>query len=143
MHAAKTYGTGEKVILSVEDDPACYEILEMAFRQVGGNLRLYRVENGEEALNFLRGSPEYSDAPKPHLILLNINLPMISGFEVLQAIKDNPALASIPAVVFSSSDLDRDKAKCLALGARDFVTKPSDFDEFVKRLRYACSLTLG
>ena len=140
MQPAKTYGTGEKVILSVEDDDAAFVLLEFGFSEVGGDFRLYRVEDGAQALDFLRQSNGYDNAPKPDLILLNLNLSRVSGFDVLHAIKDDASLSDIPAVVFSSSELDRDKANCLALGARAFITKPTDLNEFLNVLRNVCNL---
>lgn len=140
MLKPKIYGTGEKVILSVEDDNAAYLLLEMGFNEVGGDYRLYRVEDGSEALGFLQRSGSYVNVPKPNLVLLNLNMPRVSGFDVLEKVKDDPAIADVPFVVFSSSRLDRDKARCLALGARAFVTKPSDLEEFLKVLRNVCSL---
>jgi CheY-like chemotaxis protein len=74
------------------------------------------------------------------LILLNLNMPRVTGLDVLQAMKNDASLHDIPAVVFSSSALDRDKAKCLALGARGFITKPTDLNEFLKVLRNVCDL---
>lgn len=140
MQPAKTYGTGEKVILSVEDDHAAYLLLQFGFSEVGGDFRLYRVEDGQQALNFLRRSDQYATAPRPDLVLLNLNMPRVTGCDVLQAMKDDASLSDIPAVVFSSSALDRDKATCLALGARGFITKPTDLNEFLKVLRNVCDL---
>ena len=140
MKPDKTYGTGEKVILSVEDDHAAYLLLQIGFSEVCDDLRLYRVEDGQQALNFLRRSDPYATAPKPDLILLDLNMPLVTGLDVLQAMKDDASLHDIPAVVFSSSTLDSDKAKCLALGARGFITKPTDLDEFLKVLRNVCDL---
>lgn len=107
---------------------------------MGGDFRLYRVQDGAQALDFLRQSGRYVDAPKPDLILLNLNMPRVNGFEVLQAIKDDPSLSDIPSVVFSSSAMDRDKATCLALGARAFITKPTDLNDFLNVLRNVCDL---
>lgn len=140
MLPAKIYGTGEKIILSVEDDNAAFLLLQIGFNEVGGDFALYRVEDGKEALDFLRRRGRYVDAPKPNLVLLNLNMPRVSGFEVLQAIKDDPNISDIPAVVFSSSRMDKDRAKCLALGARSFVTKPADLDQFLRVLHEVCSL---
>ena len=140
MQPAKTYGTGEKVILSVENDHADFLLLQMGFDEVGGDYRLYRVQDGAEALAFLRRTGPYVNAPKPNLVLLNLNLPRMTGFDVLQAIREDPTIQDVPSVVFSSSRLDRDKVKCLALGARAFVTKPNELDEFLKVLRNVCSL---
>lgn len=143
MQPTKTYGTGEKVILSVEDDPAAYLLLEIGFQEVGGDFQLYRVEDGEAALAFLRRSGPYAHVPRPHLMLLNLNLPRVTGFGVLEAMKNDPTIEDIPSVVFSSSRMDKDKAKCLALGARGFMTKPSDLDEFLSVLRNVCSLVVA
>ncbi len=140
MLPAKIYGTGEKVILSVEDDNASFQLLDIGFREAGGDLRLYRVTDGRHALDFLRRFGPYASAPKPDLVLLNLNLPRVSGFDVLEAIRDDPSIQDIPAVVFSSSSLDRDKARCLALGARAFMSKPMDWDEFQHAVREICAL---
>jgi len=140
MLPKKTYGTGEKVILSVEDDHAAFLLLEIAFKEVGGDFQLYRVEDGREALDFLRRHGRYLDAPKPNLVLLNLNMPRMNGFEVLEAMNDDPAMNDVPAVVFSSSRMDEDRAKCLALGARSFMTKPRELDEFLRVLHDVCSL---
>src|SRR4051794_15518753 len=140
MQPAKICGTGENVILSVEDDHAAYVLLQLGFNEVGGDFRLYRVEDGAQALEFLRRSGDYATAPKPNLILLNLNMPRVTGFDVLEAMKADPELSDVPAVVFSSSRMDRDKAKCLALGARSFVTKPTELDEFLSVLHDVCKL---
>src|SRR5579883_1326631 len=138
MRPVKTYGTGAKVILSVEDDDAAFLLMQLGFKDVGGDFRLYRALDGEQALAFLERAGEYRDAPKPDLVLLNLNLPRLRGDEVLTAIKADPALSGISTVVFSSSHLDRDRARCLALGARDFITKPTDLDDFLRVLHQVC-----
>jgi CheY-like chemotaxis protein len=112
----------------------------MGFEEVGGDFKLYRVDDGGKALDFLRRRGRYVDAPKPNLVLLNLNMPRMNGFEVLQAIKQDTSISDIPAVVFSSSRMDKDRAKCLALGARSFVTKPADLEQFLCVLRDVCSL---
>jgi chemotaxis family two-component system response regulator Rcp1 len=140
MLPAKRNGTGKRIILSAEDDDAAYRLLELGFNELGAEFHLYRVNDGQHAIDFLRHSGLYVNAPKPDLVLLNLNMPRVNGFEVLQAIQDDPAINDIPAVVFSSSRLDRDKANCLALGARAFVTKPSDLNNFLNVLRSVCSL---
>jgi CheY-like chemotaxis protein len=126
------------LVLSVEDDDSAYLLIRTAFRHLGIGMELQRVENGEEALNFLKRVGRFSNAPKPRLILLNMNLPRMNGLEVLSAMQADQELRDIPAVVFSSSSLDADKAKCLALGARQFITKPNNYDEFVDAIRCAC-----
>ena len=112
----------------------------MGFDDVGGDYRLYWVQDGAEALGFIRRTGPYVNAPKPNLVLPNLNLLRMTGFDVLQAISDDPTIEDVPTVVFSSSGLDRHKVKCLALGARAFVTKPNELDEFLNVLRHICSL---
>ncbi len=130
--------TPRRVILSVEDDSAAYFLIRSALQDLGLELELQRVENGEDALAFLKRRGDFINAPKPSLILLNMNLPRIGGPEVLAAMRIDESLRDIPVVVFSSSQLDADRAKCLALGAKQFITKPSNYDEFVNAIRCAC-----
>ena len=134
-----SFGTGEKVILIVEDDHAAYVLLELGFNEIGGSFRVYRVENGWEALYFLHRSAPYTDVPRPDLILLDLNMPGLNGFDVLHAMKDHAELSAIPVVVLTSSRSSRDREKSLELGARAFVTKASDIDEFLNSLRDVCS----
>ena len=140
MKPSRTYGSGEKVILAAEDDEPAYLLLQEGFSEVGGDFRLYRVLDGEQALLFLRCSGPYINVPRPHLILLNLNMPRVNGDEVLRQVGQDPSLRDIPAIVFSSSRLDADKAKCLALGARRYITKPTDFEELLRVLRNVCEI---
>src|SRR4051794_23419206 len=130
--------TLRRVVLSVEDDNAAYFLIRQAFREIGLELGLERVVDGRDALDFLNQTGRYKDAPKPSLILLNMNLPRMNGLELLAHMRAHKFLQDIPVVVFSSSKLDADRAKCLALGAREFIAKPSDYDEFVQAIRSAC-----
>lgn len=125
-------------VLSVEDDDASYFLICSSLRELGSRLAVERVENGEDALEFLRHSGAVSDASRPSLILLDLNLPRISGPEVLAAISGDERLRDIPVVIFSSSCADADRVKCLALGARQFITKPNNYREFVNAIRLAC-----
>ncbi len=128
----------KKLVLSVEDDDAAYFLICSAFRELRLELVVERVENGEDALEFLRQSGRFSNAGRPSLILLNINLPGMSGPEVLSVIQAEESLRDLPVVMFSSSRLDADRAKCLALGAKQFITKPNSYREFVNAIRCAC-----
>lgn len=101
----------DKVALSVEDDNGAYGLLEMGFREVGANVKLFRVRDGESALQFLRKTGAYANAPTPNLVLLDVNLPRLSGFGVLEALRDDPTVSHVTFVVFSSSRLDHDRAK--------------------------------
>jgi CheY-like chemotaxis protein len=127
-----------RVVLSVEDDDAAYLLIRTAFRDLGSEVELERVVNGEDALEFLKRNGKFVNAPKPSLILLNMNLPRIGGPEVLAEMRADEALRDIPVVVFSSSQLDADRVRCLALGARQFISKPNTYNEFLQAIECAC-----
>jgi CheY-like chemotaxis protein len=132
-----------RLVLSVEDDTAAYALIRHAFRDIGSGLELDRTVDGQEALDFLNRRGRYKDVPKPSLILLDINLPRMSGPELLAAMQTNQSLRDIPVVVFSSSTLEGDRAKCLALGASEFIVKPGSYDEFMNAVRSACRFALA
>jgi two-component system, chemotaxis family, response regulator Rcp1 len=119
-------------ILLVEDNPDDVDLTREAFREVGAVSRLHVVENGIEAIAFLRHEAKYADAPTPDLVLLDLNLPKRSGHEVLAAIKRDPALRGIPVVVLTSSAAESDMARSRALGADGYVTKPVDLDDYLR-----------
>jgi CheY-like chemotaxis protein len=124
----------EKFVLSVEDDDAAHYLLEIAFRELGPAFHLYRVTNGTEAFKFLSHAEPFVDVPRPDLILSDLNLPGMDGIELLAKLQTDIALRTIPVVVISSSCLDSDRAKCLALGAKRFITKNSSFDQFRRQV---------
>jgi CheY-like chemotaxis protein len=132
-----------RLVLSVEDDTAAYALIRHAFRDIGSGLELERTVDGRDALDFLNRSGRYQDVRKPSLILLDINLPRMSGPELLAAMQTNESVRDIPVVIFSSSKLDADRAKCLALGASEFIIKPSSYDEFLNAVRSACRFALA
>ena len=129
----------ERVVLSVEDDDAAFHLLKTAFEEGAPAVELVRVLDGDEALSFLARRSPFKNAPRPSLVLLNINLPKKSGLEVLSEIAANDSLRSIPVVVFTSSSLQAERARCLALGAQDFMTKPASFDGLVEAVRSVCA----
>ena len=122
------------VVLSVEDDDAAFYIISAAFRELPLSVELHRAKNGREALDLLH------KAQRPNLLLLDLNLPGLSGLDVLAALKQNRELASIPVVVFSSSSREQDRKSSFALGARQYITKPNTFDGVVEALKTACSV---
>lgn len=130
---------GERLVLSVEDDDAAFHLLKTAFEEGAPAVDLVRVLDGDEALKFLERRGRFQNAPRPDLVLLNINLPKKSGFEVLTEVAANDSLRSIPVVVFTSSSLQAEKARCMALGAQDFLTKPASFDGLVEAVRSVCA----
>jgi CheY-like chemotaxis protein len=130
---------GERVLLYVEDEDAAVFLLETALREADIRVQLYRVSDGEQALAFLRCSGAYEKAPKPDLMLLDLNLPRKNGLEVLSEMQHDAQLRDITVIVFTSSALSTDRRKSLALGAREYITKPSSFDGFVEAVKTACA----
>jgi CheY-like chemotaxis protein len=129
----------ERTLLYVEDEDATVFLLQTALNDAEIGVRLCRVADGEQALSFLNKNGKYMEAPTPDLVLLDLNLPKVNGLEVLAEMQANDALRPIPVVVFTSSSLAADKRKSLALGAQDYITKPSTLDSFMEAVRHACS----
>ena len=125
-------------VLSVEDDDAVHFLIKTAFQEMGSDFCLYRVINASEALSFLKRNNPFADAPTPHLILSNLNMPGMSGIELLAILRKHDSWKEIPVVVFSSSNLDSDRARCLAEGARQYITKPYDYQDFLSAVKSAC-----
>lgn len=121
-------------ILLVEDSEGDVRLIKRALKDRTTS-RLHVVPDGVFAMQFLRREGEYVNAPRPDLILLDLNLPRMDGREVLKEIKDNPSLKSIPVVVLSTSTADRDIMESYNLNASCFVTKPSDLDQFIGVIR--------
>lgn len=130
---------GAPVMLYVEDEDAAVFLLETALKEMRIEVELYRVSNGEDALAFLNRSGAYRDAPRPGLVLLDLNLPRKGGLEVLSEIQGNETLRELSVVVFTSSSLAIDRKKSLALGAQQYITKPSSFDGFLTAVKTVCA----
>lgn len=128
----------DQVLLYAEDEDAAVFLLEMALKEANISITLHRVSDGEEALAFLHQNGAYVRAPKPDMVLLDLNLPRKSGHEVLSAIREDNNLRTMPVVIFTSSSAVADRRKSLALGAHMHITKPSSFDGFVDAIREAC-----
>jgi CheY-like chemotaxis protein len=122
-------------VLLVEDDPGDVLMTREAFADHKVHNRLHVVNNGVDALAFLRREGEYADAPTPDLVLLDLNLPRLSGREVLTEVKNDPALRAIPVVVLTTSDSEDDVRASYSLYANAYVTKPVDFDSFIDVVR--------
>ncbi len=119
--------SNHRTILLVEDSPEDYEATHRALRKAGLANPLVRCEDGDQALNYLfrRGVfTEPAAAPRPALILLDLNMPGTDGYEVLRQIKLDDDLKMIPVIVLTSSDDERDIEVCFRAGANSFVTKP-------------------
>ena len=134
---------GNPILLYVEDEDSAAFLLETAIKEAQLNLEFHRVADGEQALAYLQHSEGYEEAPDPDLILLDLNLPRKTGLEVLAAMRDAETLREIPVVVFTTSALPRDKKRSMALGARQFITKPQSFDGLVAAVKSACAAIHG
>jgi CheY-like chemotaxis protein len=122
-------------VLLVEDDPGDELITREAFEENKVRNALHVVRDGEEALDFLYRRGKYVDAPRPGLILLDLNLPKYDGREVLARIKADPDLMSIPVVVLTTSEAEEDIVRSYKLHANAYVTKPVDFNRFIGVVR--------
>lgn len=121
-------------LLYVEDDDGAYFLVEFALREADPDIHLFRACDGEEALEFLRRS-ESSEAPRPDLVLLDLNLPKKDGLEVLRSLKTNESLCSIPVIVFTTSIRASDRDNSLALGAQDYLVKPPTLDALMEAVK--------
>jgi chemotaxis family two-component system response regulator Rcp1 len=119
-------------ILMVEDNPGDIRLTQEALRENKMNNNLLVVKDGVEAMAFLHREGEYESAPRPDLILLDLNLPRKDGRQVLAEIKVDPALKRIPVVILTTSQAEEDILKSYSLHANCFVTKPVDLDQFMK-----------
>jgi two-component system, chemotaxis family, response regulator Rcp1 len=119
-------------VLLVEDDPGDVLIAQEALLAGHVDSRLEVVSDGVEAIAYLRNEGSYADAPRPDLILLDLNLPRKSGHEVLEEVKADPDLRSIPIVVLTTSGLEEDVVRCYDHYANVYVTKPVDFEQFTQ-----------
>jgi two-component system, chemotaxis family, response regulator Rcp1 len=119
-------------ILLVEDTPTDVKLTLEAFKRGKLGSRLTAVENGLEAMAFLRRQGKHAKARRPDLVLLDLKLPLKSGFEVLGEIKADAALQTIPVVVLTSSPRDVDVLMAYHLQANSYVTKPVEFEDYLK-----------
>ncbi|MFN2562170.1 MAG: response regulator [Jatrophihabitans sp.] len=117
-------------VLLVEDDPGDVMIAEEALKASRLKSKLTVVPDGVEALKYLRREGTYADVERPDLILLDLNLPKMTGHEVLAEVKTDPTLRKIPIVVLTTSGASEDVVRSYDLHANVFVTKPVDFDHF-------------
>jgi CheY-like chemotaxis protein len=129
------------LVLYVEDEENDLFFMQRAFQQVGLSHAVRTLTDGQAAMDYLAGKAPYADRnehPLPRVVLLDLNLPTVHGFEVLHWMRQQPQLQSIPVVVFSSSGRQEDRTTAVDLGATDFVQKPSsglDFIQVAQQLR--------
>jgi CheY-like chemotaxis protein len=122
-------------ILLVEDNPADVRLTVEAFKDGKIANRLHVARDGVEAMNFLHRFPPFTDAIRPDLVLLDLNLPRKNGREVLAEIKQAPALRQIPVVVLTTSKADEDVIRSYDLHANCYISKPIDFERLIQVVR--------
>lgn len=130
MHAPKR-------ILLVEDNELDIELARLVFEERGLEGEVAVARDGQEALDYLRREGPFLARPggEPALVLLDLNMPRVSGYQVLSAVKGDPELQHLPVVVFSTSTTASDREACARLGANDYVTKPASFETFLSTVR--------
>ena len=134
----QTTGLRDSAILLVEDDEADILLLRRAFRNAHIANPLNEVRDGQAAIQYLSGEGDYADRtryPIPFLILLDLRLPKLSGFEVIAWMRDQPQLANLIVVVLTASDHVPDVTKARDLGANSYLVKPGNFEELVQMVK--------
>ncbi|MBY9005934.1 MAG: response regulator [Candidatus Lokiarchaeota archaeon] len=119
-------------ILIIEDNPGDIRLIKEAFNEIQIIHNLHFIENGIEAILFLKKKEKYIDVPTPNFILLDLNLPKKNGFEVLKEIKQEKELKKIPVVILTISASEEDVIRSYEAYANCFIKKPVDMDEFIK-----------
>lgn len=122
-------------ILLVEDSPSDVLMTQEALQSAKVVNNLHVVEDGVEAMAYLRRTGPYADSPRPHLILLDINLPRKNGMEVLAEVKADPDLRQIPVIVLTTSKAEEDVIRAYGLRTNAYITKPVDFVNFASVIR--------
>jgi len=127
-----------RTILLVDDSDNDLFLTRAAFKEVGFNVPLQEVRNGEEAIAYLKGDGVYSDRsqyPLPAVILLDLNMPLKNGFDVLRWVRTQPELKRISVIILSASMRSQDVDQAFDLGANSFLVKPGTINELVKMIR--------
>lgn len=122
-------------ILLVEDNLGDVLLTREALEAARFCNDIFHCQNGEEALKYLKQQPPYSEHPRPDLIMLDINMPRVSGFEVLEFIKRNPATRRIPVIILTTSTNPDDVNKAYDNYANAYVSKPLDINEFIEAIK--------
>ncbi len=119
-------------ILMIEDNPGDVRLTKEALKGFKLANTISVTRDGVEGMQFLRREGEFADAPRPNLILLDLNLPKKNGIKVLEEIKTDPKLKQIPVLVLTSSSAEKDVSEAYSKHANCYITKPISFDEFIK-----------
>ena len=130
-------------ILLVEDNAADVRLTREALRDAKVVNEMHVARDGEQALDFLHARGEFADAPRPDLVLLDLNLPGRNGYEVLEEVKRDPRLRAIPIAILTTSEEEADILQSYDLGANCYLTKPVDLEQFLKLVRSIEDFWLG
>ena len=130
-------------ILLVDDNPGDVRLISEALEETEFRPGIRHAKDGFEAMQFLRRQPPFENAPKPAIILLDLNLPRKDGRAVLAEIKSDSSLASIPVIVFSGSDAPQDISACYALHANSYIVKPRDLTGLTETVECLTRFWLG
>jgi two-component system response regulator len=122
-------------VLLAEDNDNDVELTRQGFKRTKLILNLHRVKDGEECLEFLRKQGKYADAPTPDLLLLDLNMPKVSGREVLAEMMADEALKSLPVVVLTTSEVGEEILRMYQMRCSSYIVKPIDFDQFLRAVR--------
>ncbi len=124
-------------ILLVEDDPGHARLIERNLRRTNSTADIFILHDGQQALDFVFGEGSFAGhtPPRPLLMLLDLNLPMLDGYQVLRRVKQNPRTRHIPVVVLTTTDDPREVFTCYELGCNWYLTKPVEYTQFSEMIR--------
>jgi CheY-like chemotaxis protein len=122
-------------ILLVEHNPGDVRLITDALKEIDPNLETRSVWNGVQAVQFIRRKNPFEEALPPRIVIMDLNLPLRNGREVLEEIKSDPALVRLPIIVLSGSDAPQDINACYALGANCYIVKPRNLDDYRETMR--------
>jgi CheY-like chemotaxis protein len=125
----------EVTILLAEDDPGHARLIEKNLRRANISNQIVVVPDGQEAVDYLFSNHANGECSLPLLVLLDLNLPVLDGYQVLQRMKANEHLKRIPVVILTTTDDPREVARCYDLGCNVYVTKPVDYEHFCEAIR--------
>jgi CheY-like chemotaxis protein len=127
MHSAQ-----EVTILVVEDDPGHARLIEKNLRRSNITNKVIKVGDGQQALDYLFGEGEYvgNERPSPLLVLLDLDMPVLDGYQVLERMKADERTKRIPVIILTTTDDAREVSRCYELGCNVYVTKPVDYEQF-------------
>ena len=129
------YDPEDYPILMAEDNPDDVLITRRSWKKAQIQNRLYVVGDGEQALDFLFRRGEYADAPRISLMLLDINMPKVNGFEVLEVVKGDPVLRKMPVIVLTTSNRIKDVERAYELGCNSYIVKPVGYENFLQAVK--------